>query len=236
MAVLIEVENLVKRFGEFEVLKGINFTLDEGEVLGIIGKSGAGKTVLLHAIRGMKEYKPTSGKIYYNVAYCQNCRHVDVPSRVAQPCPVCAGTMQLFRVDAWPDDESDLLKDLRGRVAIMLQRTFALYGDERAIENVMRNFTERGYSDSEAIYKASELIDKVKLSHRMMHMARDLSGGEKQRVVLARQLARSPIILLADEPTGTLDRKTAEIIHKVIQDEAKTNDMAVLVTSHLPED
>jgi methyl coenzyme M reductase system subunit A2 len=69
-----------------------------------------------------------------------------------------------------------------------------------------------------------------------MHMARDLSGGEKQRVVLARQLARSPIILLADEPTGTLDRKTAEIIHKIIQHEAKTNDMAVLVTSHLPED
>jgi len=61
----------------------------------------------------------------------------------------------------------------------MLQRTFALYGDERAIENVMRSFTERGYGDSEAIYKASELIDRVKLSHRMMHMARDLSGGEK---------------------------------------------------------
>src|SRR5674536_188322 len=96
MAVLIEVENLVKTFGEFEVLKGINFTLDDGEVLGIIGKSGAGKTVLLHAIRGMKEYKPTSGKIYYNVAYCQNCRHVDVPSRVGQPCPVCAGTCLLY--------------------------------------------------------------------------------------------------------------------------------------------
>ena len=180
MAVLIEVENLVKTFGEFEILRGINFTLDEGEVLGIIGKSGAGKTVLLHAIRGLKEYKPTSGKIYYNVAYCQNCRHVDVPSRVGQPCPVCAGTMQFFRVDAWADDESDVQRDVRSRVAIMLQRTFALYGDERAIENVMRNFTERGYGDSEAIYKASELIDKVKLSHRMMHMARDLSGGRNK--------------------------------------------------------
>ncbi|HYC20581.1 MAG TPA: methyl coenzyme M reductase system, component A2 [Candidatus Bathyarchaeia archaeon] len=236
MAVLIEVENLVKTFGEFEILKGINFTLDEGEVLGIIGKSGVGKTVLLHAIRGLKEYKPTSGKIYYNVAYCRNCRHVDVPSRVGKPCLACAGKMQFFRVDAWADEESDLQRDIRSRVAIMLQRTFALYGDERAIENVMRSFTERGYGDSEAIYKASELIDQVKLSHRMMHMARDLSGGEKQRVVLARQLARSPIILLADEPTGTLDRKTAEIIHKIIQYEAKTNDMAVLVTSHLPED
>ena len=235
MAVLIEVENLVKTFGEFEILKGLSFSLEEGEVLGIIGKSGAGKTVLLHAIRGLREYKPTSGKIYYNVAYCKNCRQVEVPSRAGQPCPACAGTMQLLRIDAWAD-ESDLQRDIRRRVAIMLQRTFALYGDERAIENVMRSFTERGYSDSEAIYKASELIDQVKLSHRMMHVARDLSGGEKQRVVLARQLARSPVILLADEPTGTLDRKTAEIIHKIIQHEAKTKDMAVLVTSHLPED
>lgn len=235
MAVLIEVENLVKTFGEFEILKGLSFSLEEGEVLGIIGKSGAGKTVLLHAIRGLREYKPTSGKIYYNVAYCKNCRHVEVPSRAGQPCPACAGTMQLLRIDTWAD-ESDLQRDIRRRVAIMLQRTFALYGDERAIENVMRSYTERGYSDSEAIYKASELIDQVKLSHRMMHVARDLSGGEKQRVVLARQLARSPVILLADEPTGTLDRKTAEIIHKIIQHEAKTRDMAVLVTSHLPAD
>ncbi|MGZ4903884.1 MAG: methyl coenzyme M reductase system, component A2 [Halobacteriota archaeon] len=236
MAVLIEVENLVKKFGESEVLKGIDLTLDEGEVLGIIGKSGAGKTVLLHAIRGLKEYKPTSGKIFYNVAYCEPCRYVDVPSRAGQPCHLCQGELEHYRVDAWADDGGDLQRDVRNRIAIMLQRTFALYGDERAIENVMRSFTERGYTDAEAIYKASELIDQVKLSHRMMHMARDLSGGEKQRVVLARQLARSPITLLADEPTGTLDRKTAEIIHQTIQEMAEQNDMAVLITSHLPED
>ncbi len=236
MAVLIEVENLVKKFGESEVLKGIDLTLDEGEVLGIIGKSGAGKTVLLHAIRGLKEYKPTSGKIFYNVAYCEPCRYVDVPSRSGQPCQLCQGELEHYRVDAWADDIGDLQRAIRNRIAIMLQRTFALYGDERAIENVMRSFTERGYTDAEAIYKASELIDQVKLSHRMMHMARDLSGGEKQRVVLARQLARSPITLLADEPTGTLDRKTAEIIHHTIQETAEQNDMAVLITSHLPED
>ncbi|MGZ4902091.1 MAG: methyl coenzyme M reductase system, component A2 [Halobacteriota archaeon] len=236
MAVLIEVEDLVKKFGETEVLKGIDLTLDEGEVLGIIGKSGVGKTVLLHAIRGLKEYKPTSGKIFYNVAYCARCRHVDVPSRVGQPCHACQEVLKHYRVDAWADDGGDLQRDVRNRIAIMLQRTFALYGDERAIENVMRSFTERGYGDAEAIYKASELIDQVKLSHRMMHMARDLSGGEKQRVVLARQLARSPIMLLADEPTGTLDRKTAEIIHHTIQEMSEQSDMAVLITSHLPED
>src|SRR5512135_3432715 len=146
MAVLIEVENLVKKFGEFEVLKGVNLTLDEGEVLGIIGKSGAGKTVLLHAIRGLKEYKPTSGKIFYNVAYCEPCRYVDVPSRAGQPCRLCQGELEHYRIDAWADDGEEIQRAIRNRVAIMLQRTFALYGDERAIENVMRSFTERGYT------------------------------------------------------------------------------------------
>jgi methyl coenzyme M reductase system subunit A2 len=236
MSNFLEVENLVVKFGDYVALDNINLTLNEGEILGIIGKSAAGKTVLLHAIRGLKDYKPTSGKIYYNIAYCVNCRYVDIPSKHGLPCPKCSGAMKLERVDFWAQENNEIQRDIKNRIAIMLQRTFALYGDERAIENVLRSFIEVGYSEPEAIYKASELIDKVKLSHRMMHVARDLSGGEKQRVVLARQLAKSPMILLADEPTGTLDRKTAEVIHNIILDVAKVENMAVLITSHLPED
>ena len=194
------------------------------------------KLYLLHTIRGLKDYKPTSGKIYYNISFYVNCRYVDIPSKRDLPCPKCGGRMKLERVDFWAEENNEIQRDIKNRIAIMLQRTFALYGDERAIENVMKSFIDVGYSEPEAVYKASELIDQVKLSHRMMHVARDLSGGEKQRVVLARQLAKSPMILLADEPTGTLDRKTAEVIHNIILDVAKAQDMAVLITSHLPED
>jgi len=74
----------------------------------------------------------------------------------------------------------------------------------------------------------------VKLSHRMMHIARDLSGGEKQRVVLARQLAREPMILFADEPTGTLDPRTAGLVHAMLSEAVRDNGMGMVITSHFP--
>ena len=98
----------------------------------------------------------------------------------------------------------------------MFQRTFALYGDDRVIENVLHALDDIEYPPEKAINRAADLIDQVRLCHRMMHIARDLSGGEKQRVVLARQLAKEPFMLFADEPTGTLDPETAKIVHAML--------------------
>jgi methyl coenzyme M reductase system subunit A2 len=233
-APLITVENLCMDFDGEKVLKNISFEIAEGEILGIIGRSGAGKTVLMHLIRGV-EQPPTSGKIIYHMAACPQCEYIDVSGSAGKPCPHCNATLAKLDVDLWNEKDEALRRRVMARTAIMFQRTFALYGDDRVIENVLHALDDIHYPAEKAIGRAADLIDQVKLSHRMMHIARDLSGGEKQRVVLARQLAKEPVMLFADEPTGTLDPGTAKIVHAMLLEAAKTNNMGIVVTSHFSQ-
>lgn len=234
MAPLITVENLNKEFNGNSVLKDINFVLEEGEILGIIGRSGSGKTVLMHLIRGVDE-APTSGKIIYHVSACNKCSHIDLQSKSGDKCPKCGGELLSEDVDFWNPDNEKMKRRIMGRTAIMFQRTFALYGDDRVIENVMHALSDINYPSEKQVSRAADLLDEVRLSHRMMHIARDLSGGEKQRVVLARQLAKEPFMLCADEPTGTLDPRTANVVHEMLKDAASENNMAMLVSSHFSQ-
>ena len=233
-APLITIDNLCMDFDGKRVLKNISFEIGEGEILGIIGRSGAGKTVLMHLIRGV-EQPPTSGRIIYHVSACAGCEFMDVASSAGKPCPHCGGTLSALDVDLWNESDEGLRRRLMRRTAIMFQRTFALYGDDRVIENVLHALDDIDYPPDKAIGRAADLVDQVKLSHRMMHIARDLSGGEKQRVVLARQLAKEPFMLFADEPTGTLDPGTAKVVHSMLLDAAKTNNMGIVVTSHFSQ-
>jgi methyl coenzyme M reductase system subunit A2 len=160
---------------------------------------------------------------------------MDVQSMAGGKCPQCNGTLVATDVDIW-DEKSDGMKSrVMRRTAIMFQRTFALYGDDRVIENVLHALDDINYPAELAINRAADLIDQVRLSHRMMHIARDLSGGEKQRVVLARQLAKNPAMLFADEPTGTLDPETARLVHSMLIEAAKKNTMGMVVTSHFSQ-
>jgi len=234
MAPLITVKNLYKEFDGTPVLKDINFEMDEGEILGIIGRSGAGKTVLMHLMRGV-DTPPTSGTITFHVAACDNCQHVDLQSKAGEKCPKCGGTLKAENVDFWAPENERMKRRIMRRSAIMFQRTFALYGDDRVIENVMHALSDIGYPGENQVSRAADLLDEVRLSHRMMHIARDLSGGEKQRVVLARQLAKEPFMLCADEPTGTLDPRTAAIVHEMLSEAAINNNMAMVVSSHFSQ-
>ena len=234
MTRLITIENLNMEFTGTHALKNVSFTLEEGEILGIIGRSGAGKTVLIHLLRGIDE-PPTSGKIFYHIAGCPFCEYVTVQSYAGKICPKCGGVMSPHDVDFWHPDNEHLKQRILARNAIMFQRTFALYGNERVIDNVLRALDDIGYPSEKAVSRAVDLIDQVHLSHRMMHIARDLSGGEKQRVVLARQMAKNPFCLFADEPTGTLDPKTAYLVHKMLKEGAGESGMSKVVTSHFTQ-
>src|SRR5208337_4813610 len=127
-APLITVDNLCMDFDGERVLKNISFEIAEGEILGIIGRSGAGKTVLMHLLRGV-ELPPTSGRIIYHVAACSGCDYMDVAGSAGKPCPHCGSTLTPLDVDLWNEKDEALKRRLMRRTAIMFQRTFALYGD-----------------------------------------------------------------------------------------------------------
>jgi methyl coenzyme M reductase system subunit A2 len=227
----IVLENVTKTFNDVDVLKNLNMTINEGSVLGILGRSGSGKSVLINMLRGMKDYKPDKGRIIYNVAICPDCLRVEPPSFAAENC-ACGGILKLESVDFWNCDRKFFLA-IKRRISIMLQRTFALYEDDTVIDNVMKSIVSDDYEES--TYFALELLEMTQMTHRITHIARDLSGGEKQRVVLARQMAKKPMLFLADEPTGTLDPKTAELIHEALVEGVKDKGITMVITSHWPE-
>ncbi len=227
----IELKNITKTFNDVKILKNLNITINEGSVLGILGRSGAGKSVLINMLRGMKEYKPDEGQIIYNIALCPKCILVEAPSKIGQKC-TCGGTFESKSVDLWNTDRK-IFAAIRRRISIMLQRTFALYEDDTVIDNVIKSI--KGHDEEESTYMAIDLLEMTQMTHRITHIARDLSGGEKQRVVLARQIAKEPMIFLADEPTGTLDPKTAELLHHALLEGVKEKGTTMIITSHWPE-
>ena len=216
------------------VLDNINLEISEGEIVGVIGRSGCGKTVLIHLIRGI-DTAPTSGQIIYHISRCAKCGKIEFQSKAGTPCPVCGETLEALDVDVWNPENEKLKTEIMRRTSLMFQRTFALYGDDRVIENVLRALDDIKYPSEKAIDRAVDLLEEVRLNHRMTHVARDLSGGEKQRVVLARQLAREPLFLCADEPTGTLDPKTANIVHDLLKQAAHKQGMGMIITSHFSQ-
>ncbi|MCL2295983.1 MAG: methyl coenzyme M reductase system, component A2 [Methanomassiliicoccaceae archaeon] len=229
---LLTIENVTKSFNGRTVLKNVSAKISAGKVLGLVGKSAAGKSVLIHMIRGSEGYGPDSGRLLFHVNHCPKCGNMDLPFP-GTPCSKCGAESAAKQIDYWGLKEYDPVRqELKGRIAIMIQRTFALFGDKSVVENILEALDP---ADPKRVEKAVELLEFVNMTHRATHIARDLSGGEKQRIVMARQLAKEPLFFLADEPTGTLDPHTSAIIHKRLVDYVQKHNICMVMASHWPE-
>lgn len=179
---MIEVKNITKSYGSLQVLKGINLTIEEKEVVSIVGASGAGKSTLLH-ILGTLDY-PDAGELLYD--------------------QVNIATYSATKLAAF-----------RNRNIGFVFQFHHLLPEFTALENVCLPAWIQGAGKKEAEKKALELLTLMGLKDRIAHKPAELSGGEQQRVSVARALINSPRVVLADEPSGNLDTLTKNELHRL---------------------
>lgn len=179
---MIQTQGITKSFGNLQVLKGIDLTINKGEVVAIVGPSGAGKTTLLQIIGTLDT--PNAGKLYIN------------------------------ETETGKLSEKELAAFRNKNIGFVFQ-FHQLLPEFTALENVMIPALIAREKASDAEKRAKEILDFLKLSDRMTHKPAELSGGEKQRVAVARALINNPAVILADEPSGSLDTKNKEELHSL---------------------
>lgn len=201
---LLEVKNIQKKFGKTEVLKGIDFSLEKGEVLSIIGSSGSGKTTLLRCLNFLET--PEKGII-------------------------SVGGKILFDGDNNEKLTDDEIRERRLHFGLVFQ-SFNLFPQYSVLENVTLAPTVLKKGTSEEIKEtALKLIESVGLSDKADNYPCELSGGQQQRVAIARALAMKPDILCFDEPTSALDPELTGEVLNVIRS-LKSSDSTMIVVTH----
>jgi lipoprotein-releasing system ATP-binding protein len=197
---LDRVTRVYKQAGrELVVFRDVSLSLNKGEIVALVGQSGAGKSSLLH-IAGLLE-APTSGEVF-------------VGGAPASRLPERART------------------EIRREALGFVYQFHHLLPEFTALENVAMPRRIAGESREAAAKEAKRLLDLVGLADRVDHRPAQLSGGEQQRVALARALANSPRVLLADEPTGNLDPKTADGVFEVLIQLVRAEGLSALVATH----
>ena len=203
---LLEVKDIYKSFGKSEILKGISFSLDEGEVLTIIGSSGSGKTTMLRCLNFLEI--PDKGTI-------------SVRDEV------------LFDGETYKGLSYNEIRSRRLHFGLVFQN-FNLFPQYSVLDNVMLapKLLKKG-TNEEIRETAVELIKSVGLESKMDYYPAQLSGGQQQRVAIARALAMKPDILCFDEPTSALDPELTGEVLRVIKELAEVKTTMVIVTHEM---
>ena len=199
---MLRVSKIEKSYGASKVLRGIDFRMEEGERVAIMGPSGSGKSTLLNCIGGID--RPDKGKI-------------------------------LFEDQSLTSLSEEELCELRRNKISTIFQFFHLLPTLTARENIEFPMLLNSVSARERNQKVDELLNAVKIQHRACAFPHELSGGEKQRVAIARSLSMRPKLILADEPTGNLDSKNTDSVLELIEKLSKQHGIAMLLVTHNEE-
>ncbi|MEM9998494.1 MAG: ABC transporter ATP-binding protein [Bacteroidota bacterium] len=209
-ATLLRARGLTKSYptakGPLTVLNGVDIDIRRGEFVAIVGESGTGKSTLLHLLGALD--RPTAGTLHYL-------------DEAGQATDVFAY-----------DDEA--LAAFRGREIGFVFQFHHLLPEFSALENVAMPALIQGAAMRPAQDRAAELLALLGLAGRADHRPAQLSGGERQRVAVARALMNEPGLVLADEPTGNLDTKTAEALHDELRRLSEERGQAFVIVTHNP--
>ena len=199
---MLKVSKIEKSYGASKVLRGIDFRMEEGERVAIMGPSGSGKSTLLNCIGGID--RPDNGEILFEGQILTSL------------------------------SEQELCELRRNKISTIFQ-FFHLLPKHTARENIEFPMLLNSVTAKERSQKVDELLNAVKIQHRACAFPHELSGGEKQRVAIARSLSMQPKLILADEPTGNLDSKNTDSVLELIEKLSKQHGIAMLLVTHNEE-
>ncbi len=202
---MIKASNIHKYYGELEVLKGVDLHIKKGEIVSIVGASGAGKTTLLQILGTLDELSNKE-----------------------------EGTLLVNGTETTTLNDKNLAKFRNEHIGFIFQ-FHQLLPEFTAIENVCLPAFIKKISKSDAEKRAKELLDFLGLSHRHHHKPSELSGGEQQRVAVARALINNPAIIFADEPSGNLDSESADNLHKLFFELRENFGQTFVIVTHNKE-